>query len=249
MLWVTETSGSAGSGETGKARTEPRPVSTAAWAFGRALRQRRQAKGLALRELQKLAYVDKSLISRVERGLTPPSMEFAEACDRALEAGGTLVVLAEAARAEPYVHLPPAPSHFVGRDEQLALLDETLLDERVFSGASKVIFVAGPPGVGKTALILKWANRRQERFDCVLWADLRGYAAGSPAQPAPAAHRAGTRAAPGRRPDRGWPTATTTGSRRPPPSAAPPAPSARSRNASSYSATGNRGAGPLRSRA
>ncbi len=179
MLCVTETPGPGGSGETGKARTEPRPVSTAAWAFGRALRQRRQAKGFALRELQKLAYVDKSLISRVERGLTPPSVEFAEACDRALDAGGTLVLLAEAARAEPYVHLPPPPSHFVGRDEHLLLLDET-----VFSGPSKVVFVAGPPGVGKTALVLKWANRRQERFDGVLWSDLRGYAAGSPAQPA-----------------------------------------------------------------
>ncbi len=175
MLLVTENSGSARSGETGKAR----PVSTAALTFGRALRQRRQARGLALRELQKTAYVDKSLISRVERGLTPPSAEFAEACDRALDAGGALIVLAEAARAEPYVHLPPAPDHFVGRAEQLALLDE-----KIFTEAAKVVFVAGPPGVGKTALVLNWANRRQEEFDCVLWSDLRGYAAGSPAQPA-----------------------------------------------------------------
>ncbi|ONF69920.1 hypothetical protein AVR91_0216755 [Amycolatopsis keratiniphila subsp. keratiniphila] len=179
MLLVTENSGSARSGETGKARAEPRPVSTAASTFGRALRQRRQACGLALRELQKLAYVDKSLISRVERGLTPPSAEFAEACDRALGAGGTLIVLAEAARAEPYVHLPPPPDHFVGREEHLALLDE-----KVFTETAKVVFVAGPPGVGKTALVLNWANRRQEEFDCVLWSDLRGYAAGSPAQPA-----------------------------------------------------------------
>lgn len=175
MLLVTENSGSARSGETGRAR----PVSTAALTFGRALRQRRQARGLALRELQKLAYVDKSLISRVERGLTPPSAEFAEACDRALGAGGALIVLAEAARAEPYVHLPPPPDHFVGRAEHLALLDE-----KVFTEAAKVVFVAGPPGVGKTALVLNWANRRQEEFDCVLWSDLRGYAAGSPAQPA-----------------------------------------------------------------
>ncbi|WP_233621443.1 helix-turn-helix domain-containing protein [Amycolatopsis sp. WAC 04182] len=172
---MTENSGSARSGETGKAR----PVSTAALTFGRALRQRRQARGLALRDLQKLAYVDKSLISRVERGLTPPSAEFAEACDRALGAGGALIVLAEAARAEPYVHLPPPPDHFVGRAEHLALLDE-----KVFTEAAKVVFVAGPPGVGKTALVLNWANRRQEEFDCVLWSDLRGYAAGSPAQPA-----------------------------------------------------------------
>lgn len=179
MLLVTENSGSARSGETGKARAEPRPVSRAASTFGRALRQRRQARGLALRELQKLAYVDKSLISRVERGLTPPSAEFAEACDRALGAGGTLIVLAEAARAEPYVHLPPPPDHFVGREEHLALLDE-----KVFTETAKVVFVAGPPGVGKTALVLNWANRRQEEFDCVLWSDLRGYAAGSPAQPA-----------------------------------------------------------------
>ncbi|RSN34910.1 hypothetical protein DMC61_05585 [Amycolatopsis sp. WAC 04169] len=179
MLLVTENSGSARSGDTGKARAEPRAVSTAASTFGRALRQRRQACGLALRELQKLAYVDKSLISRVERGLTPPSAEFAEACDRALGAGGTLIVLAEAARAEPYVHLPPPPDHFVGREEHLALLDE-----KVFTETAKVVFVAGPPGVGKTALVLNWANRRQEEFDCVLWSDLRGYAAGSPAQPA-----------------------------------------------------------------
>ncbi|MFE6615601.1 tetratricopeptide repeat protein [Amycolatopsis sp. NPDC057786] len=172
---MTENSGSARSGETGGAR----PVSMAASTFGRALRQRRQARGLALRDLQKLAYVDKSLISRVERGLAPPSAEFAEACDRALGAGGALIVLAEAARAEPYVHLPPPPDPFVGRAEHLALLDE-----KVFTEAAKVVFVAGPPGVGKTALVLNWANRRQEEFDCVLWSDLRGYAAGSPAQPA-----------------------------------------------------------------
>lgn len=175
MLLVTENSGSARSGKTGGAR----PVSTAALTFGRALRQRRQARGLALRDLQKLAYVDKSLISRVERGLTPPSAEFAEACDRALGAAGALIVLAEAARAEPYVHLPPPPDHFVGRAEHLALLDE-----KVFTETAKVVFVAGPPGVGKTALVLNWANRRQTEFDCVLWSDLRGYAAGSPAQPA-----------------------------------------------------------------
>ncbi|WSW41026.1 NB-ARC domain-containing protein [Streptomyces canus] len=79
-------------------------------------------------------------------------------------------------------HLPPAPLNFVGRRDALQQLDALL---RAGSpDASTVALVDGAPGVGKTALVLRWAHQVAGQFaDGVLYADLRGYDAQPPLAP------------------------------------------------------------------
>ncbi|TCB98018.1 tetratricopeptide repeat protein [Micromonospora zingiberis] len=66
--------------------------------------------------------------------------------------------------------LPAVPAGFVGRQRELAHLDE-LVD-----GGTRTVALVGPPGVGKTALVLHWAHARSRRPDIggQLYADLRG---------------------------------------------------------------------------
>ncbi|BCJ29290.1 BTAD domain-containing putative transcriptional regulator [Actinocatenispora sera] len=66
----------------------------------------------------------------------------------------------------------PAPSgRLIGRDPQLAALDDWLA-----AGDSTLAAVVGPAGAGKTALALWWANRIRGRFpDGQLYLDLGGY--------------------------------------------------------------------------
>lgn len=73
--------------------------------------------------------------------------------------------------------LPADPVAFTGRAEQLAALD-----------ASRKAAVVGPPGVGKTALAVRWAHRNAHRFpDGQLYLNLRGYDPGAPVSAADAA--------------------------------------------------------------
>ncbi len=70
--------------------------------------------------------------------------------------------------------LPPSTRHFVGRETELraltALLDETTV------GAATTCVVDGPPGVGKTALAVRWAHLVADRFpDGQLHLDLHGF--------------------------------------------------------------------------
>ncbi|MFI6029420.1 helix-turn-helix domain-containing protein [Amycolatopsis magusensis] len=161
------------------ARKHGRPK-TAVEQFGAQVAALRRRAGLSHRQLAELAHIGKSTIGRAEAGIVPPTEDVALALDLALDAQGALVALGEAARTEPYSHFPPPPRQFTGRAELLAQLDEHGLDP---DGAAPVLFIAGPPGAGKTTLALHWATIRIDEFDLVLWADLRGYAAGSPADP------------------------------------------------------------------
>ena len=79
--------------------------------------------------------------------------------------------------------LPPGVADFTGREPQLRQLDELL--SKVDTGALVIAAVAGTAGVGKTALAVHWAHRVKARFpDGNLYADLRGYGPGAPADPA-----------------------------------------------------------------
>ncbi|MEU5696646.1 BTAD domain-containing putative transcriptional regulator [Actinosynnema sp. NPDC020468] len=73
--------------------------------------------------------------------------------------------------------LPVGPRDFVGREAELAALEEVR--------DSGVAVVSGIGGVGKTALALFWAHRAASRFpDGVLHADLRGFEpSGRPTRP------------------------------------------------------------------
>jgi tetratricopeptide (TPR) repeat protein len=77
--------------------------------------------------------------------------------------------------------LPPDVYGFTGRDAELAALDA------VPAADVPVAAVCGTGGVGKTALVVRWAHRVAERFpDGQLYADLRGYDRERPVQPADA---------------------------------------------------------------
>jgi DNA-binding SARP family transcriptional activator/tetratricopeptide (TPR) repeat protein len=75
--------------------------------------------------------------------------------------------------------LPADVGVFVGRDGQLADLDEHLA-----AGAPMVTVITGMPGAGKTALAVRWAHRLAERFaDGQLHVNLRGHATDPPLPP------------------------------------------------------------------
>ena len=64
--------------------------------FGAFLREQRIAAGLSLAGLSATVHYSKSLISKIENGARPPTVEFARRCDAALGARGALAGLAAA---------------------------------------------------------------------------------------------------------------------------------------------------------
>ncbi|HEY3902913.1 MAG TPA: BTAD domain-containing putative transcriptional regulator [Streptosporangiaceae bacterium] len=87
--------------------------------------------------------------------------------------------------------LPGAAAHFVGRADELAVLDA--IADRSLATASTVVIsaIAGTAGVGKTALAVHWAHTVAERFpDGQLYINLRGFdPAGPPLDAATAVRR------------------------------------------------------------
>lgn len=58
--------------------------------FGNELRRLREQRGLSLKKFAHLVHYDPGYLSKIENGLKPPNATLAEACDAALETGGTL---------------------------------------------------------------------------------------------------------------------------------------------------------------
>jgi DNA-binding SARP family transcriptional activator/tetratricopeptide (TPR) repeat protein len=93
--------------------------------------------------------------------------------DVALEARAPVV---RPDRVVPY-QLPADVGDFVGRDQAVSLIQALL---RTTPGVP-VVTLAGPPGVGKTALAVHTAHRMRADFpDGQLYVNLRGYAPGPP---------------------------------------------------------------------
>ncbi|NBE84843.1 helix-turn-helix domain-containing protein [Micromonospora rubida] len=84
--------------------------------------------------------------------------------------------------------LPLATGAFTGRQDALAELDELLTDVDLRPRAPIIGVVTGDAGVGKTTLVIHWAQRARERFpDGQLHVNLRGFdPARTPVPPAAA---------------------------------------------------------------
>lgn len=74
-------------------------------------------------------------------------------------------------------HLPPGTLPFVAREAESRLIGKLLDTARARS--TPIVVIAGPPGVGKTALAVDWAHRMIGQFpDGVLYVDLQGWGPG-----------------------------------------------------------------------
>jgi tetratricopeptide (TPR) repeat protein/transcriptional regulator with XRE-family HTH domain len=142
--------------------------------FGTALRRVRRAQGLSLRALGLMVHYSKGHLSKLENGIVPASLDLAEACDAALQAGGRLTAafLAEMSRVaalpgalleESLFDIPPAPSHFIGRDADTARVIEAIL-RPADPHRAPVVLMHGMPGIGKTALALHVAHAVRTRY-------------------------------------------------------------------------------------
>ncbi len=77
--------------------------------------------------------------------------------------------------------LPPGVRGFTGRDRELAYLDSVISDA---AGTSPVAVISGMGGIGKTALVVRWAHSVADRYpDGQLYVNLRGYDMRDPCSP------------------------------------------------------------------
>jgi transcriptional regulator with XRE-family HTH domain len=176
--------------------------------FGALLRSCRVAVGLTQEDLAGQSGLSVRAISNLERGLVGrprrssvvrlahalrlPSRDVQRLlAARSPTAGGAPPeLLRERDRAPRAVARPrqlprPAP-HFVGRTRELAVLNAVAA--RVGHAVTcEMVVVTGPPGVGKSALALRWAHGVADRFPHgQLYIDLHGFSVGSPLSPAEA---------------------------------------------------------------
>ena len=80
--------------------------------FGAALRRRRMAAGLSIKQMSDRVHFSKGYLSKIENGLKRPTEAVARQCDSVLGANGTLAALAD-----PHEPGEPAPGEVPGTDE------------------------------------------------------------------------------------------------------------------------------------
>jgi tetratricopeptide (TPR) repeat protein/transcriptional regulator with XRE-family HTH domain len=170
---------------------------------GRWLRRRREGAGLTQEELANRSGLSVRTVSGLERGSirTPHPRTIrllgetlglpATACDELIAAyragsrGGPVAEPAPPTSTAGFIvprELPGLARHFVGREDELAVLS-ALADQVAGRAPGPVVIsaIGGTAGVGKTALALQWAHRVAGRFpDGQLYVNLRGYGPGEP---------------------------------------------------------------------
>jgi hypothetical protein len=76
---------------------------------------------------------------------------------------------------QPPSQLPAAVTSFVSRSEEMAVMDEMLMSAKE-DARPMISIITGAPGVGKTALALRWAYLRSTKFpDGQLYVNLHGF--------------------------------------------------------------------------
>ena len=187
MPHVLDSSRTAPSGRRPEfARTEPD-------GFGALLRRHRTDCGLTIDELAAASGVSVRAISDMERGRSRvPQRRTVEALVRALELpADAATALRDSARAgrrggptTPALAPPRTVADFTGRHDELIWVGDLVArsaEPADRQGAPVVAVVSGPPGLGKTALMVQAAARYAASFpDGVLFVDLRGLDAEPP---------------------------------------------------------------------
>ncbi|WP_260473760.1 tetratricopeptide repeat protein [Amycolatopsis balhimycina] len=146
------------------------------------MRELRMAAGLSTRALGDLIHYSKAQVSRVEQGHSPPTTNFAAACDRVFGTGGELARAAakravgdRRMAAEPAFDLPAGPNRLIGRAAEVEALQDHLADAGHRPGG-RVCVLHGLPGVGKTAIALRVAELFHAEYpDGRLYLDMQGY--------------------------------------------------------------------------
>lgn len=118
----------------------------------------------------------------VELGVEPSSL-LSDLQRRILQRDPQLDLHAPQAISPPR-QLPSVGGRFVGREAELAVLDE-LAAAADSTGVARIAIISGAAGVGKTTTAVHWAHRSVELFpDGQLYVDLRGFSpAGRPMSP------------------------------------------------------------------
>lgn len=153
--------------------------------LGPLLRRLRQGADLTLERLAELSGVSDRTISDIERGTSlGPQRRTVELLADALgldeAVRESLLTAARAGRArpvatmQPRAPLPRAVADLTGRDAEMSAV-VTHLASGAPGSPSPVAVVCGPPGFGKTSLAVRVATDLSDRFDDVLYVDLRGF--------------------------------------------------------------------------
>ncbi|MFD8494974.1 tetratricopeptide repeat protein [Amycolatopsis sp. NPDC059657] len=155
--------------------------------FEAAVKRLLEQRGLSLIELAHRLSLSPSHTRKLVDGRRKINMVHVRKMDVVLETGGYLERLATGQDPEFVfprpMQLPPAVAGFVGRDSEIALLNQAFAAPTT-TGEARMIVLEGRPGVGKTSLAVYWAATIIDRFPggC-LFADLRGFDSDEPAEP------------------------------------------------------------------
>jgi tetratricopeptide (TPR) repeat protein/transcriptional regulator with XRE-family HTH domain len=163
------------------------------------LAQRRKALGLTQEQLAELLDVERTTVTRWERGQAQPLPWLRPRLARALRVSadrleellvpGAAPATTDGQAAVVPRLLPGAVADFTGRAAELAALTR-MLDQAGAAVPGTVVInaIGGTAGVGKTALALYWAHQVAARFpDGQLHVNLRGFdPSGTPVAPAEA---------------------------------------------------------------
>ena len=153
----------------------------AEWGVGAHLRAIRLDRGLTLEQLAEASGVSVRGISDIERGVRdrPRRSTIDALCDALQVEPGTRRELAREQvrriRTESPAESvqPHRVRDFVGRDAELQAISEHLAGVS-HDGVPRTVIVAGPPGVGKTALAIEATQRLREPGSLPLFLDLLG---------------------------------------------------------------------------